>query len=277
VPELPEVETIAQFLKKALVNHRITAVTTSNLALRKPLPPHFTQKLQGKTITAVRRRAKYVLIDLSDNLTWLVHLGMSGRFRLLTTQEPQMPHDHIHITTDPSALLCYHDPRRFGFMDLFPTSDEASYPAFKALGPEPLSPDFTPKVLQACLSKTARPLKTALLDQHIVAGIGNIYACESLWLAQLSPFLPAKRLSLTQAQALHQALQQVLNAAIAAGGSTLRDHRQPDGQNGYFQHQFQVYGRADEPCPRKPCHATIQRVVQGGRSTFYCPHCQQET
>jgi len=275
VPELPEVETIAQFLAKALVNHRIAAVTTSNLALRKPLPLRFIEQLQSKTIKAVRRRAKYLLIDLSDNLTWLVHLGMSGRFRLLTMQEPKKPHDHIHITTEPLALLCYHDPRRFGFMDLFSTSDEVNYPDFKALGPEPLSPTFTPEVLHTCLSRTTRPLKTALLDQHIIAGIGNIYACEGLWLAKIFPFLPAKSVSLSQAHALHQALQQVLKAAIAAGGSTLRDHRQPDGQNGYFQHQFQVYGGEGKSCPC--CNKPIQRTAQGGRSTFYCPHCQQET
>lgn len=274
MPELPEVETIAQFLKKALVNHRITGVTTSDRTLRKPLPPQFIKKLQGKTITTVRRRAKYLLIDLSDNLTWLVHLGMSGRFRLLTTQEPKVLHDHIHITTEPLGLLCYHDPRRFGFMDLFPTPDEDKYPAFKTLGPEPLFSNFTPEMLHARLSKTTRPLKTALLDQQVIAGVGNIYACESLWLAKIFPFLPAKGVSLSQAHALHQALQQVLKAAIAAGGSTLRDHRQPDGENGYFQHQFQVYGRESEPCLR--CNEPIQRTVQGGRSTFYCTNCQQE-
>lgn len=283
MPELPEVETVVRGLCPHLEGRVLARVAVRRPNLRQPFPPGFATALAGARIIRIVRRAKYILAHTDRDTVWLTHLGMSGRLTLYpATGEPAPPagrHDHVVLETTDGTTLRFHDPRRFGLMDLVAERDLALDPRLAPLGPEPLAPDFTPAVLAARLAGRRGPIKTVLLDQRVIAGLGNIYVSESLFRAGISPQTAAGSLPETALTRLVTAIRQVLQAAIAAGGSSLRDYVQADGHLGYFQHQFAVYGRAGQPCPGCTCDVSrsggIQRLVQGGRSTFYCPHQQQ--
>ncbi|MEK9722346.1 MAG: bifunctional DNA-formamidopyrimidine glycosylase/DNA-(apurinic or apyrimidinic site) lyase [Rhodospirillaceae bacterium] len=276
MPELPEVETVRRGLALALEGHRLARVIARRGDLRWPLPDGFGQRLTNRTVTTVGRRAKFLTIELDNGMVWIAHLGMSGRFRTFyPPAPPEEPHDHVVVETDAGRVIRYNDPRRFGFMDLVDAGALDAYPMLAGLGPEPLGAAFTAGDLAAQLKGRAAPIKVALLDQKTVAGLGNIYVCEALHLAGISPKRRARTVQGGRAERLHAAIQDVLDRAIAAGGSSLRDHRQPDGELGYFQHNFLAYGRAGADCPRCGAGHPIRQLVQSGRSTFYCPNCQR--
>ncbi len=275
MPELPEVETVMRGLETAMKGHVIRNVKTARDTLRGPLPVDFAARMEGRTITSFARRAKYILAALEDGETLLVHLGMSGRFRIGKEIDTR-PHDHVVFTLDDGTRVVFNDPRRFGQIDLFDKTPRN----LAALGPEPLdNTAFNGKILKAALEGRKTPIKLALLDQTIVAGIGNIYACEALYMARIHPSRPAGSLGAQECADLADAVKDVLAAAIKAGGSTLRDYRTVEDGLGYFQHEFKVYDRAGKPCARAPAHAApdhvIERFTQGGRSTYMCPGCQK--
>jgi formamidopyrimidine-DNA glycosylase len=246
--------------------------------LRFPFPPDFAARLTGRRVVAVSRRAKYLLFTLDDDQVLLGHLGMSGALQVTGPDTPLLKHDHIEFVTDHGDRVRYNDPRRFGFFDLTTVADLDDHPMIAPLGPEPLGNGFNAAVLSAALRGRRTPIKAALLDQRIVAGLGNIYVCEALYYSNLSPRRVARTVPGKRAERLVRAVREVLNAAIAAGGSTLRDFRQADGALGYFQTSHAAYGREGEPCRRcaeTGTPATIRRIVQSGRSTFYCPRHQR--
>jgi formamidopyrimidine-DNA glycosylase len=289
MPELPEVETVRRGLAPAMVGARIDRVEVRRPDIRVPFPPRFAERLTGRRIEALTRRAKYLLVALDGGETLIAHLGMSGSFRIEDafvgefhhprSKDPK--HDHVVLHLDNGKVVTYNDPRRFGFMDL--TRDDAldRHPRLAGLGDEPLAAEFDAARLAALFAGSRAPLKSALLDQKRIAGLGNIYVCEALFRAKLSPFRPAGDLATArggptkEARALAKAIRAVLEEAIEAGGSTLRDHRQADGELGDFQHSFDVYDREGAACPRAGCRGTIARDARSGRSTFYCPVCQR--
>jgi formamidopyrimidine-DNA glycosylase len=292
MPELPEVETVRRGLEPVLTGARIERVAVRRVGLRIPFPEHFAERLAGRRVGALSRRAKYILAPLDSGETLIMHLGMSGSFRIERETEAtpgafhfarskNAAHDHVAFDLSNGARVIYNDPRRFGLMQLAPSDALAEHPLFRDLGAEPLAADFDAGALARLLAGRKTPLKAALLDQRLVAGLGNIYVCEALHRAALSPLRAAGTLATTRgaptsgAKRLAAAIRGVLEEAIAAGGSTLRDHRQTDGELGYFQHSFAVYGREGAACPRPRCTGTIIRIVQAGRSTFYCPVCQR--
>lgn len=280
MPELPEVETVRRGLIPHLEGRIITRVQIRRPDLRRPLPPDLMQVLTGARVTTLRRRSKYVLADLEGRGTLRIHLGMSGRILIEGVsgvdyhRDPAVlpRHDHIVLETDLGTTITYNDARRFGMVDLIREGEEAA--SFIGLGPEPLSDEFTPAVLAAALEGRATPIKSALLDQRFVAGLGNIYVSESLHRAGISPLRAAGRISQARITALTGHIRDVLSEAIMAGGSSLRDHRQANGELGYFQHSFRVYDRENAPCPSPGCQGHIRRIMQAGRSSFYCPTCQ---
>lgn len=281
MPELPEVETVRRGLAPHLEGHTIIRAEARRPDLRWPLPPDLVQVLTGARVTALHRRSKYILAELEHRGSLLLHLGMSGR--MLIEGEPQgefhrdpaiLPrHDHVVFWTDQGTRITFNDARRFGMVDL--VAPGATHPLLAHLGPEPLSADFDAGVLARAFAGKRGPVKTALLDQHIVAGLGNIYVCEVLHRAGIDPQRAAGSLADTQLAALVGHIRDVLAEAIAAGGSSLRDHRQATGELGYFQHSFRVYGREGAPCPAPGCGGQIARIVQSGRSSFFCPLCQK--
>lgn len=289
MPELPEVETVRRGLEPTLVGAVVETVELFRPALRIPFPEGFAARLSGRRIESLGRRSKYLLAGLDDGATLLVHLGMSGSLRLdggaampdayhhAVAKDPA--HDHVVFHFRDGVRLLYNDPRRFGLMDLVAAGDLNADPRLAVLGPEPLGNAFGADVLDAAFAGRAAPLKALLLDQSVVAGLGNIYVCEALWRAGLSPFRPAGSLAGPAAaparEALVRAISDVLAEAIAAGGSSLRDYVHADGSLGYFQHAFAVYDREGEPCPRPGCGGTIVRRRQSGRSTFLCERCQR--
>ena len=276
MPELPEVETVRRGLAPVLQGHRLSRVITRRTDLRWPLPDGFGQRLTNRQVTAVARRAKFLTIRLDNDMIWIAHLGMSGRFRIFEGDlPPEEPHDHVIVETDGGVTIRYNDPRRFGFMDLTAGADLDAYPMLASMGPEPLGPGFTTAVLAERLKGRAAPIKAALLDQRTVAGLGNIYVCEVLHQAGISPNRKARTVQGGRVVKLHAAIVDVLARAIEAGGSSLRDHRQPDGELGYFQHNFLAYGRAGADCRRCGPGYPIRQIVQSGRSTFYCSNCQR--
>jgi len=292
MPELPEVETVRRGLEPTMVGARFAKVETRRGDLRAPFPPRFAERLKGRRVLTLTRRAKYLLAALDGGETLVMHLGMSGSFRIerggatvvppFHHERPKLSaHDHVVFDFDNGARVVFNDPRRFGAMDLVKSEGIADRPPFDALGVEPLSAEFDAARLAELFAGARRPIKTALLDQKRIAGLGNIYVCEALHRARVSPTRPAGILAgangkpTAAARALAPAIRAVLEAAVEAGGSTLRDHRQPDGELGYFQHSFVVYDREGAACPRRGCRGTIARVVQGGRSTFYCRACQK--
>jgi formamidopyrimidine-DNA glycosylase len=280
MPELPEVETVRRGLAPVLVGRRLVEVSQRRPDLRFPLPARFAERLRGQRIEGIDRRGKYLLIRLAAGVVWLAHLGMSGRFCIESDDGPAPgAHDHLVVRTEDGVRVRFHDPRRFGYMDLTPADLLDAHPHLAGLGPDPLGPEFTSGYLAAKLAHRLTTLKAALLDQRVVAGMGNIYASESLFRAGLSPKRTAATIPGRRAERLVPAIREVFEDAIAAGGSSLRDHRQPSGELGFFQHRFAVYGRAGEPCPGCDCQLTrtggIRRIVQSGRSTFFCGHRQR--
>ncbi|MEM7727845.1 MAG: bifunctional DNA-formamidopyrimidine glycosylase/DNA-(apurinic or apyrimidinic site) lyase [Pseudomonadota bacterium] len=278
MPELPEVETVRRGLAPVLEGRRITAVQLNRPDLRFPFAPDFAARIEGERIKRLSRRAKFLQADLSSGERLFMHLGMSGRFILEGDQlgefthahDADPKHHHVVFTTEDGNTVTYNDPRRFGFMELVGAGEPYR---LDGIGPEPLSNAWSAPELRAALKTKKTPIKLALLDQRVVAGLGNIYVCEALFRAGISPGRGAGRLTVAETESLVGHVKDVLAEAIAAGGSSLRDHRQADGALGYFQHRFAVYGREGEPCPA--CGAPIFRRVQGGRSTFHCRACQR--
>ncbi len=300
MPELPEVETVKSGLAKAWIGKTISKVILRRENLRYPFPVNFAKQLQGVTVTGIRRRAKYLLIDTSEDLVFLSHLGMSGKYTIFDTEKVNLydltgpeeksvfgdktgfegRHDHMEIRFTDGSISVYTDPRRFGIVKLFHRAEEKIQPLLEVLGPEPFDDWNAQIAADRCRGKRS-PIKTTLLDQRFVVGVGNIYACEALHKAGISPTKPAEKL-VTKAGKPTKALQRlvnevkiVLNKAIAAGGSTLNDFADVDGNLGYFSHHFTIYGREDEPCLKASCGGTVDRIVQSNRSTFWCPRCQK--
>ena len=268
MPELPEVETTVRGLSKVLKGRRICRVEARRADLRRAFPEDLGQRLTGAIVTSLGRRAKYGLIHTDRDDTMVFHLGMSGSWRINRAELEK--HDHLLLETNDGARLALHDPRRFGSVDLVPTDQLSEWPLFKALGPEPL--DLTAGELKHRLAGRSAAIKLLLLDQRIVAGLGNIYVCEALYRAGIHPRRAGGSISLDRLKRLVPAIHDVLDEAIVAGGSTLKDFASPDGELGYFSKRFDVYDREGQPCR---CGGTVQRIVQGGRSTFYCPKCQR--
>jgi formamidopyrimidine-DNA glycosylase len=293
MPELPEVETVRRGLQPVMEGARIVKAEARRGDLRRPLPKDFVKRLEGRTVTGLGRRAKYLLADLSSGEVLMMHLGMSGSFRVTQENDESTPgefhhpraeeraHDHIVFHMSSGARIAFNDPRRFGLMLLVPRTELADHPLMKQVGPEPLGNAFDAAMLAAACRGKKTSLKAALSDQKVVAGLGNIYVCEALHRARLSPKRQASTIATragaptARAEALVTAIKAVLQDAIKAGGSSLRDHRRTDGELGYFQHHFRVYDREGEPCVTPGCKGTVKRIVQSGRSTFYCPICQK--
>lgn len=271
MPELPEVETTVRGLARFLDGERLERVTTRRGDLRRPFPADLVQVMTGARVTGMGRRAKYGLVHVDRGQTMVFHLGMSGRWRIDPAELEK--HDHLVLETGSGHRLALCDPRRFGSVDLVPTEALDRWPPFAALGPEPLSAALTPAHLAGAFKDRVAAIKLLLLDQRIVAGLGNIYVCEALYRARIDPRKAAGQVSRPALGRLVPAIKAVLEEAIAAGGSTLRDYAQPDGQLGYFSKTFDVYDREGEPC--RSCAGTVQRIVQGGRSTWFCPRCQK--
>ncbi|MCB2058317.1 MAG: bifunctional DNA-formamidopyrimidine glycosylase/DNA-(apurinic or apyrimidinic site) lyase [Novosphingobium sp.] len=271
MPELPEVETTVRGLAGVLDGARLARVETRRADLRRPFPADLVQVMTGAVVTGLGRRAKYGLIHLDRGQTMIFHLGMSGRWRI----EPESlgPHDHLVIETDSGERLALCDPRRFGSVDLVETARIGSWPAFATLGPEPLGDGLSPSKLKSALSGRKAAIKLMLLDQRIVAGLGNIYVCEALFRAGIDPRKAAGAVSGQALARLVPQIKAVIAEAIEAGGSSLRDYARPDGELGYFSKRFDVYDREGQPCSR--CGAPVKRFAQGGRSTWYCPKCQK--
>ena len=282
MPELPEVETVRRGLAPVMEGAVIAQADVNRPDLRWPFPPDMAARLTGRQVLGLRRRSKYILADLDSGETLLIHLGMSGR--MLISGDPlgqfvhnhpaPEKHDHVVLHMDNGARITFNDPRRFGAMDLLDTATAEQHKLLAVLGPEPLGNAFNEDVLVQAFKGKASPVKSALLDQRIVAGLGNIYVCEALFRAGVSPRRKAGNISQARVRALVPIIREVLSDAIAAGGSSLRDFRQADGELGYFQHSFDVYGREGQPCRTPGCTGTVQRIVQSGRSSFFCALCQ---
>ena len=283
MPELPEVETVLRGLAPVIEGQKITTAAVNRPDLRWPFPENMAERLKGQSILQLRRRSKYILADLSSKETLLIHLGMSGRIlisgdplgRYFHQNRAREKHDHVVLDFSNKTRITFNDPRRFGTMDLFDTASESSNKFLAHLGPEPLGNQFDPKKFVKNIKKRRSPIKSVLLDQRIIAGLGNIYVCETLFRAGISPKKTVDKISLSRLKTLIPHLKDVLNEAIAAGGSTLRDFKHTNGEIGYFQHRFDVYGREGEPCSRHSCPGRVKRLVQSGRSSFYCPKCQK--
>ncbi len=270
MPELPEVETTVRGLAQVLDGAQLARVETRRADLRRPFPVDLRQRLTGARVIGLSRRAKYGLIETDRGDTMVFHLGMSGRWRVDPAEVEK--HDHLILETSSGHVLALNDPRRFGSVDLLATQGIDAFPAFAALGPEPLGDDFSTRSLHAALAGRKAPIKAMLLDQKIVAGLGNIYVCEALHMSGIDPRTVSGHLRPKRLEPLVVAIKQVLAAAIEAGGSTLRDYARPDGELGYFFKQWRVYGREGETCS---CGKPVQRQVDAGRSTFYCGKCQR--
>lgn len=291
MPELPEVETVRRGLQPVLEGARLDRVRQNRPDLRFPFPDRFPERLDGATVERIDRRAKYLLMRLSTGETWVTHLGMTGRFTLDGRQlgefEEPAPiagkHEHMSFCATKAQgtkgaathRIGFADARRFGFMGLIPTDQVEAHPWFAGMGPEPLGNGFSGAHLAEVFSGKKQNIKVSLLDQRMVAGLGNIYVCEALYRARISPLIAAGKVSKPRLEILAAEVRNVLNDAIAAGGSTLRDFANAEGGQGYFQHRFDVYGREGQPCRGDGCTGVVKRIVQGGRSTFYCPSCQK--
>ncbi len=285
MPELPEVETVRRGLEPVLTGARLSRVRQNRPDLRFPFPERFAERLDGATVLRLDRRAKYLLFPLSTGETWVTHLGMTGRFTLDGQEvgefEDDAPigakHEHLSLCAETAAVttrIGFADARRFGFMGLIPSDQIQAHPWFAALGPEPLGNGFSAAHLVEAFKGRRQNVKVSLLDQRIVAGLGNIYVCEALYRARISPLTAAGAVSRPKLERLAVAIRDVLNDAITAGGSTLRDFANAEGGQGYFQHSFDVYGREGAACRAPGCDGTVRRLVQAGRSTFFCPACQ---
>ena len=278
MPELPEVETVRRGLAAKLVGRRFVEIEQRRPDLRYPLPENLANRLVGRSVEAIDRRAKYLLMMLDDGMVLVVHLGMSGRMMLSGERGVPGPHDHVIFVADDGTVVTFNDVRRFGMVDLVSSNALEAYPALAVLGPEPLGDEFTPALLSERLAGRRTPIKAALLDQRVVAGLGNIYVCEALFDAGISPRRLAKTVVGRRAMRLVPAIKDVLSRAIEAGGSSLRDYVQTSGELGYFQHEWAVYDREGQPCRNCDCdwqaNGGVVRLVQSNRSTFYCPRRQ---
>ncbi|MEL6584940.1 MAG: bifunctional DNA-formamidopyrimidine glycosylase/DNA-(apurinic or apyrimidinic site) lyase [Pseudomonadota bacterium] len=283
MPELPEVETVRRGLEPVMTGQRIVTAQVNRPDLRWPLPERMAERLTGARVERLGRRSKYILAELDTGESLLIHLGMSGRMLISGAQvgafhhahpAPEK-HDHVVLDMENGGRVTFNDARRFGAMDLMPTDAADEHWLLNTLGPEPLSNGFSAAYLAAAIAEKRSPIKAVLLDQRIVAGLGNIYVCEALWRAGISPKRLAKNIGAKRIERLAVAIREVIEEAIAAGGSSLRDYRQADGELGYFQHSFAAYGREGEPCRTENCSGTVQRIVQSGRSSFYCATCQR--
>lgn len=288
MPELPEVETVRKGLEHAMVGKRIAVADVRRAGLRWPFPDRMAERLTGARVERLRRRSKYILGDLDSGETVLIHLGMSGRMTIAAPSgeakdmlgafhhlHPALEkHDHVVLDMEDGTRITFNDARRFGSMDLFATNQGEAHKLLAVLGPEPLGNSFDEDYFKAALNGKNTPIKSALLDQRIVAGLGNIYVCEALWRTGISPLRKAGGTSEARVASLVPAIRAILGEAIESGGSSLKDYRQTDGELGYFQHSFAVYGREGEPCKTPNCNGNIKRVVQSGRSSFYCAVCQ---
>ena len=289
MPELPEVETVRRGLAPVLEGARLKRVEIHRPDLRFPFPEHFAERLTGRSIARMERRAKYLLARLDGGETLAMHLGMSGRFTIVADKKsktaqpggfyyanaPDPTHTHVVFETEKGARVEYNDPRRFGFMVLIDTAALEAHKLFKGMGPEPLGNSFNAAHLGAAFAARKQNVKATLLDQRIVAGLGNIYVCEALHRASISPKRAAGKIATKRLEALTTAVRDVLGEAIEAGGSSLKDYAHADGALGYFQHRFRVYDKEGKACPTPGCKGEIARIVQGGRSTFYCATCQR--
>ncbi|THD85524.1 bifunctional DNA-formamidopyrimidine glycosylase/DNA-(apurinic or apyrimidinic site) lyase [Aliigemmobacter aestuarii] len=283
MPELPEVETVRRGLEPVMTGQVIATAQVNRPDLRWPLPERMAERLTGARVDRLRRRSKYILADLSTGETLLIHLGMSGRMLISGTMLGEFHHhhpaparhDHVVLDMAGGARVTFNDARRFGAMDLFATGTDDAHPLLAGLGPEPLGNAFDEDYLIARLKGRKTPIKAALLDQRIVAGLGNIYVSETLFRAGIDPRRHAGRIAADRVRRLVPLIREVLSEAIEAGGSSLRDYRQADGELGYFQHTFRVYDRENAPCPTPGCTGHVARIVQSGRSTFFCPRCQR--
>jgi formamidopyrimidine-DNA glycosylase len=275
MPELPEVETIRRGLARVMSGRRILCAELRRPDLRRPFPPGLAERLQGAAIGALGRRGKYLMIEIGEKGLLILHLGMSGRITASAAEGPAGRHDHVILTLDDGTMIRFNDPRRFGLIDYTSRAEAARHPLLAGLGPEPLEPGFNGPTLASALAGRMTPIKSALLDQRIVAGLGNIYVCEALYRARLSPQRLAGTIGGVRANRLAEAIRSVLEEAIEAGGSSLRDYVQADGELGYFQHRWAVYGREGMPCPGCDCAEGVRRIVQGGRSTFFCTRRQR--
>ena len=286
MPELPEVETVRRGLEPVLVGALLTRLRQNRPDLRFPFPDRFVERLEGASVERIDRRAKYLLAALSTGETWVTHLGMTGRFTVDGEQlgefEESAPiagkHEHMSfcaLKEGRATRVGFADARRFGFMGLVPTAQVETHPWFVGMGPEPLGNGFSAAHLAEVFDGKKQNIKASLLDQRNVAGLGNIYVCEALYRARISPLIAAGKLSKPRLETLAAVIRDVLYDAIAAGGSTLKDFANAEGGQGYFQHRFDVYGREGKPCLGEGCAGLVKRVVQGGRSTFYCPSCQR--
>lgn len=284
MPELPEVEAVRRGLEPVLAGARLKRVIANRADLRFPLPANFAARLEGARIDSLARRAKYLLAALDTGETLAMHLGMSGRFTIVEAARqpgdfyysapPDPAHTHVVFETEAGGRVEYNDPRRFGYMDLIPTGALGAHKLFAALGPEPLGNEFNADSLATGFRGRKQNVKATLLDQRVVAGLGNIYVCEALHRAGISPRRAAGRVTAAQREKLVRAVRTVLGEAIEAGGSSLKDYARADGALGYFQHRFRVYDREGQACQTKECDGVIRRIAQAGRSTFYCPRCQ---
>jgi formamidopyrimidine-DNA glycosylase len=283
MPELPEVETIRLGLEPVLAGARLSRVEQRRPDLRFPLPHRFAQRLTGARVLRLGRRAKYLLAELDQGETWVTHLGMTGRFavgqvtpgRFVHDAPQALAHEHLVFETDAGARIGFFDARRFGYMDLILTEALGGHAWFAGLGPEPLGNEFSAEILGQAFKGRTQNVKATLLDQRVVAGLGNIYVCEALHRSGISPETPAGALSRAKLEKLTATVREVLTEALVAGGSTLRDFANAEGGQGYFQHAFRVYGREGEPCAKPRCPGVVARMVQAGRSTFHCPKCQK--
>ncbi|MBD3769160.1 MAG: bifunctional DNA-formamidopyrimidine glycosylase/DNA-(apurinic or apyrimidinic site) lyase [Rhodobacterales bacterium] len=281
MPELPEVETVRRGLAPVMEGRTIVSLTQNRADLRFPFPERFAERVSGHKVVRLGRRAKFLTVELSSGEVLVMHLGMTGRFTVSgqrtgsykydTGTDPA--HDHVVIVLDSHDIVTYNDPRRFGFMELWPAEQFQAYPRLTAMGPEPLSNHFSAAYLDTALKGKKAPIKAALLDQSVIAGLGNIYVCEALWRARISPKRLSQSIPGQRAARLAPAINDVIAEAIEAGGSSISDFASASGELGYFQHRFAVYDREGEDC--RACGTTIKRLVQSGRSTFYCPSCQR--
>ena len=285
MPELPEVETVRRGLAGALVGKRIAKAKTKRADLRFPFPARFAARLKGRRVDSLERRAKYLLARLDDGMVWITHLGMTGRWSVIGankqpgdfyySEPPDRAHTHVIIDMESGVRLEFNDPRRFGYMNLIGADALEAHPWFKGMGPEPLGNQFHSPYLQKALAGKKTSIKAALLDQRVVAGLGNIYVVEALHRAGIAPAKAAGAISTRRLERLFHTIRAVLEEAIEAGGSTLSDYAQVDGAQGGFQHRFRIYDREGETCLTKDCGGTVKRAVQGGRSTYWCPRCQR--
>lgn len=277
MPELPEVETVMRGLMPVMDGEQIIRADIRREGLRWPFPPRFSERLTGATIKNMQRRAKYILMALDTDETLLVHLGMSGKVTIDESGAvPPAKHDHVVLDMANGTRILFNDPRRFGMLDLLDSKAPEAHKMLRSLGPEPLGNHFNASYLATHLKGRKSPIKAALLDQRIIAGLGNIYVCEALWRAGITPLSSSGSLNPAQLSGLTTHIRDVLSEAIKAGGSSLKDYRQANGELGYFQHRFAVYGREGQTCRKQGCPGTINRIVQSGRSSFYCPACQQQ-